>query len=189
IAMYYNVNQAGFGTFVQLPPSPPDGIPPFGPGYALDPRNRPLRMAAGGIKEYRIPFSPYGMDVLTPFANDDDSPSPTSVKKDPKAPRLGRLTHPCGAPDNHVLTVWSPGHDCSRDGITGGVRRVGNDTGIYLIKAGQPVYEPGQLLLIKNEPKFHEQWPRPLVPYSRIHGVKEPKKLPWLANDGKLSKH
>jgi len=189
VEMYYNVNQAGFGTYVQLPPGPPPGVAAFGPADPFDPRNRPLRMLAGGIKEYRLPFSPYGIDVLTPFANDDDSPTPPSVRKDPKSPRVGRLTHPCGAPDNHVLTVWSPHHDCSRDGVTGGVRRVGNDTGIYLIKAGQPVYEPGQMLLVKNDPKYHEQWPRPLVPYQRIYGVKEPKKLPWLVNDGKRSRH
>jgi hypothetical protein len=189
IEMYYNVNQAGFGTYVELPPSPPSGTPAFGPADSTDSRNRPLRMYAGGIKEYRLPFTPYGLEVLTPFANDDDSPTPLSVRKDPKSRRVGKLTHPCGAPDNHLLTVWSPGHDCSRDGITGGVRRVGSDTGIYLIKAGATVYEPGQMLLVKNDPKYHEQWPRPLVPYERIHGVKEPKRLPWLANDGKLSPH
>jgi hypothetical protein len=189
VEMYYNVNQAGFGTYVQLPPGPPSGVAGFGPADPMDPRNRPLRMFAGGIKEYRLPFTPYGMDILTPFSNDDDSPSPHSIRKDPKSPRVGKLTHPCGAPDNHILTVWSPDHDCSRDGVTGGVRRVGNDTGIYLIKAGQPVYEPGEMRLIKNDPKYHEQWPRALVPYKRIYGIDEPRRLPALRNDGKLSKH
>ena len=31
------------------------------------------------------------------------------------------------------------------------------DAGIYLIKGGQPVMEPGQMLLIKNDPKYNEQ--------------------------------
>jgi hypothetical protein len=189
VEMYYNVNQAGFGTFVQMPPSAPDGVPYFGPADVADPRNRPLRMLAGGIKEFRMPFSPYGIDVLTPFANDDDSPATLSDRKDKNSPRVGRVTHPCGAPDNHVLTVWSPNHDCSRDGVTGGVRRVGNDTGIYLIKAGAPVYDPGQMLLVKNDPQYHEQWPRPLVPYERLHGVKEPVRLARVANNGKASPH
>jgi hypothetical protein len=56
-----------------------------------------------------------------------------------------------------------------------------------LIKAGQPVYEPGQMRLIKNNPKYHEQWPRPLVPYRRVHGVAEPAAQPLVLNDGKLS--
>src|SRR5262249_21708817 len=131
--------------------------------------------------------SPYGIDLLTPFANDHDEHSPPSVRKDPKSPRVGRVTHPSGAPNNHVLTVWSPNLDVSRDGVTGTVRRVGSDTGIYLIKAGPPASEPAQMLLVKNDPNYHEQWPRPLVPYQRIYGVKEPKQLPWLANNGKLS--
>ncbi len=30
------------------------------------------------------------------------------------------------------------------------------------------------MLLVKNDPKYHEQWPRALVPYERIYGVDEP---------------
>src|SRR5436190_795547 len=103
-------------------------------------------------------------------------------KKD--SPRVGKFTHPAGAPDNHVLTTWSPG---SLNSVTR--FKPAFDSGIYLIKSGKPVDEPGQMLLVKNDPKYHEQWPRPLVPYERIHGIKEPKKLPWLANDGKRSPH
>src|SRR5262249_35402665 len=58
-----------------------------------------------------------------------------------------------------------------------------------LIKGGKAVMQPGDMLLIKNDPKYNEQWPRPLVPYKRIYGIAEPKRLPALANDGKLSKH
>src|SRR5262249_12375050 len=46
-----------------------------------------------------------------------------------------------------------------------------------------------QMLLVKNDPNYHEQWPRALVPYKRIYGVDEPARLTPLANDGKLSKH
>ncbi len=63
------------------------------------------------------------------------------------------------------------------------------DSGIYLIKGGKPIDEPGQMLLIKNDPNFHEQWPRALVPYKRIYGVDEPKRLTPLSNDGKQSPH
>ena len=42
------------------------------------------------------------------------------------------------------------------------------------------------MLLIKNDPKYNEQWPRALVPYKRIYGVDEPQQLTPLANDGKL---
>src|SRR5262249_48219066 len=42
---------------------------------------------------------------------------------------------------------------------------------------------------VKNDPKYNEQWPRPLVPYRRTYGIDEPARLPALANDGKASKH
>ena len=45
------------------------------------------------------------------------------------------------------------------------------------------------MLLIKHDEKYDAQWPRALVPYKRIHGVKEPQQLKPLANDGKLSPH
>ena len=51
------------------------------------------------------------------------------------------------------------------------------DAGLYLIKKGKTVDEPGQMLLIKNDPNYNEQWPRPLVPYERVYGVKEPQHL------------
>jgi hypothetical protein len=83
-----------------------------------------------------------------------------------------------------MLTVWSAGS------INSYARhKPAFDSGIYLIKDGKPIDEPGQMLLIKNDPKYHEQWPRAVVPYKRIHGIDEPKRLTPLANDGKLSKH
>ena len=49
--------------------------------------------------------------------------------------------------------------------------------------------EPGQMLLIKNDPNYNESWPRAVVPYQRIYGMNEPKAIPPLANDGTLSPH
>src|SRR5207249_1884508 len=128
------------------------------------------------------PFSPHGIETFTPFLQRHDAPSPLSVLDKPNSPRLGKVTHPSGAPDNHLLTAWAPG-------AVHGHASAKIDSGIYLIKNGKTVEEPGQMLLIKNDPKYNEQWPRALVPYKRIHGVDEPAKLPTLANDGKRSPH
>src|SRR5262245_45545537 len=49
--------------------------------------------------------------------------------------------------------------------------------------------EPGQMLLIKNDPRYNEQLPRPLVPYKRLHGMDEPARLPAVRNDGKQSRY
>ena len=185
---YYNQTSHGFGSFVKFPPSPPWGQPAFGPGYMNDPRNPPLRHGRfddGKPRIRRLPFSPTGIESLTRFARSDEGPADYSVRGRRSSPRVGKVTHPSGAPDNHLLCIWSPGP------VNGGytVHRPAADGGIYLIKNGKAIDEPGQMLSIKNDPNYNEQWPRALVPYKRIYGIDEPKHLPALANNGKLSPH
>jgi hypothetical protein len=178
---YYNLNNLGFGTYYKLPPRAPEGQPSFGPAALRDPRNLPYN----GMEYHRIAFTPYRLQWLTPFVTAFDSPAPLSDRGKPDSPRVGKVTHPSGAPDNHLLTVWSPGPVNSNNGL----RKPAIDAGIYLLKNGQPVDEPGQMRLIKNDPNYNEQWPRALVPYQRIYGVAEPARLAPLTNDGKRSAH
>jgi hypothetical protein len=185
---YYNQTSNGFGGFVKFPPSPPSNTAAFGPGYTGDERNPQLRngrLDNGSPRLRRLPFSPFGIESLTLFARTDEGPADFSVRGQRTSTRVGKVTHPSAAPDNHLLAVWSPGP------VNGGytVHQPAVDSGLYLIKEGKPIEEPGQMLLIKNDPKYNEQWPRALVPYKRIHGIEEPKRLPALANDGKLSAH
>jgi len=184
---YYNLNNAGFGSLYKLPIQPKDGYAPFGPGYMQDPRNARLRHGRhedGRGIYISFPFSPTGIEALTPFVRKGDWPSLPAVLGKKDSPRLGLFTHPSGAPDNHLLTVWSAGSVNNHTKYSPEF-----DAGIYLIKSGAPVDEPGQMLLVKNDPKYQEQWPRALVPYKRIYGVDEPRTIPPLKNDGKLSKH
>src|SRR6202008_367013 len=125
-----------------------------------------------------------GIESFTRFANNGEGPADPAALKQKDAPAVGKFTHPSGAPDNHLLTVWTPGPANHQYTFYPMV-----DGGIYLIKDGKAIDEPGQMLLIKNDPNYNEQWPRALVPYKRIHGMEEPKLLPPLANDGKLSPH
>jgi hypothetical protein len=185
---YYNQTSSGFGGFVKFPAEVPAGQYAFGPGWMEDPRNPPLRQGRfddGRPRVRRLPFSPYGIESITRFAKTEPGPADYSIRNQRNSPRVGKVTHPSGAPDNHLLLVWSPGP------INGGytVDQPAVDGGLYLLKGGQAIDEPGQLLLIKNDPKYNEQWPRALVPYKRIYGVDEPRRLPELANDGKLSPH
>jgi len=186
VESYYNLNNFGFGTYLKFPAQAPEGYPAFGPAFKYDPRNAKLRHGRhddGRAIYIQFPFSPYGAEALTPFVLKGDWPSLPADPSKKDSPRLGKVTHPSAAPDNHLLTVWSPG---SLNNFTR--YKPAFDSGIYLIKSGKPVDEPGQMLLIKNDPKYHEQWPRAVVPYKRIYGVDEPKRLAPLANDGKLSK-
>ncbi len=187
VESYYNLNNFGFGTYYKLPPQAPAGAPAFGPGYMPHPRNAPLRHgrhADGRAIHVRFPFSPTGIEALTPFVLKGDWPSQPSVPGKNESPRVGKFTHPSGAPDNHLLTAWSPGS------LNSYARHVpAFDSGIYLIKGGKPIDGPSEMRLIKNDSKYHEQWPRALVPYKRIYGIDEPARLAPLANDGKRSKH
>jgi hypothetical protein len=178
---YYNLNNLGFGTYYKFPLPTTPGEPAFGSAYRGDARN----LAYRGSSYSRIPFSPLGLDWLTPFSDANDVPARLSNPGDPKSPRVGKVTHPSAAPGNHLLTVWSPGPVNSNNGL----RPPAIDGGIYLIKSGKVVDEPGKMLLIKNDPKFNEQWPRALVPYKAIYDTAEPTDLKARLNDGKLSKH
>ena len=184
---YYNLNNAGFGSLYKIPVQQPKGYAPFGPANMRDPRNTPLRHGRhddGRGIYISFPFSPTGIEAFTPFVRKGDWPSLPAILGKKDSPRLGLFTHPSGAPDNHMLTVWSPGSINSHTRFNPAF-----DSGIYLIKSGTPIDDPGQMRLIKNDPRYHEQWPRALVPYKRIYGVDEPRRLPVLANDGKRSPH
>ena len=186
VTQYYNQNNSGFGTFVKMPPSPPDGYPAFGPAYMSDARHKPWREGRfdNGLPHlYRMPFLPTGSEPLTPFALGGEGPANRSIIKDKESPAVGKVTHPSGAPDNHLLACYSPGPVNHQYTFLPQL-----DGGIYLIKNGETIDEPAKMLLVKNDPDYNECWPRALVPYERIYGVKEPTALPRLLNDGKLSK-
>jgi hypothetical protein len=173
---YYNQNNSGFGAYIRVPVD----FPRFGPGYMRDPRNAPWRFGRhdnGKGKYYRMPFMPEGSISLTPFALNGEGEADKSILGDKGSPRVGKVTHPSGAPDNHLLTVYSPGPVNHQYTFLPQL-----DGGIYLLRDGKAVEQPGDLRLIKNDPSYNESWPRALVPYERIYGVKEPKTIAPIAN-------
>ncbi len=184
---YYNQNNSGFGAFIKLPPTPPDGYAAFGPAFMNDARNKPWRYGRhdnGKGIWYRMPFMPTGSVSLTPFTLGFEGPANPSVLKDKDSPKVGKFTHPSAAPSNHLLTCYSPGPVNHQYTYLPQL-----DGGIYLLKNGEIVDQPSQLRLIKNDPNYNECWPRAVVPYSQVYGIKEPHALKALANDGSQSKH
>ncbi len=187
IEEYYNQNNSGFGSYLKIPPTPPEGYAQFGPANMNDPRNPPLRFGRfdnGKGKYYRLPFLPTGAVSFTPFALNNEGPADPAILKDKSSPKVGKFTHPSGAPDNHLLTIWSPGPANHQYTYLPQI-----DGGIYLIKDGKAIEEPGQMRLIKNDPNYNESWPRAVVPYGRVYGHSEPRTIPRIANDGSRSKH
>src|SRR5262245_1809662 len=129
LEFYYAGKNEAFGTFAKLPVSPPPDSTAFGSAYRGDPRNSPAPFDGG-----MLPFKPYGMVHLTRFARGGDDPALPSVPGDNHSPRMGKVTHPSGAPDNHLLCTYSPGNAHFHSVHT--VKRPGEtliDSGIYLI--------------------------------------------------------
>jgi hydrazine synthase alpha subunit-like protein len=182
---YYNQNNSGFGAYIKLPPRPPNGSPAFGPAHmASNPAWRYGRYYNAKPKWYQMPFMPVGSVSLTPFSHGLEGPADEAMLGDKNSPKVGKFTHPSGAPNGHLLTVYSPGpvnHQYTH------LPQV--DGGIYLIRNSTVVEEPAQMLLVKNDPNYNESWPRAVVAYERIYGIKEPKRMAALANDGTLSKY
>jgi hypothetical protein len=187
IEEYYNQNNSGFGTYYKLPPAENDGYPTFAPAFmdhVKQPKIRFGRYDNGKGQWYKMPFMPVDAVMLTPFTHSHDGPAHPSVLKDKNSPKVGKFTHPSGAPDNHLLTIYSPGPANHQYTYLPQL-----DGGIYLMKDGAVLEEPAQMLLIKNDPNYNESWPRAVVPYERIYGVKQPQQPAPLKNDGTLSPH
>jgi Hydrazine synthase alpha subunit middle domain len=192
VVEYYNLNNEGFGTLLAFNEEAPAGAPLFGSQNALDASNpkvqRGIWFFQPGHPSHLQPrytqfrFSPPGLTSLTAFSHGEDnaaSPVPNAASATQWA---GKVTHPSGAPDNDVLMVWSTGPVNNLNRPTT-MPRI--DGGIYLQKGGVSIDDPSKLVLIKNDPRYNEMFPRAVVPYARVHGVAEPAKHPWLPNDGK----
>ncbi|MCB1032381.1 MAG: hypothetical protein KDD47_00925, partial [Acidobacteria bacterium] len=180
IVDYYNLNNNGFGALYRFPVRPPAGEPAFGsPFPALNP---PIDQTVGGgfSFPFRMPFTPYGMYSLSPFTHGEDEAAPIGTDG---MTRVGKFTHPSGAPAGDLLVVWTPGpaNDLNRP-----TPLPYYDAGLYLLPGADPAASPDDLVLLKNDPAYNEAWPRALVPYQAVHGVAEPVELPWLPNDGSL---
>ncbi len=160
-----------------MPINPPNGEPRF--HSAFPDENPPIDQTVGAGFHYpfRMAFTPRGMYSITPFTTGQDEAAPTGKN----GVRVGKFTHPAAAPNNDLLVVWTPGPANDLDRPTPKPRY---DAGLYLIRGGNVVTDPSQLVLIKNDPNFNEAWPRAVVPYRAIHGVDAPAKIPWLPNDG-----
>ena len=184
VEQYYNLNNNGFGAFYALPSSPPDpNSPPFGsPFPSLNP---PISETQSfGPSTFQDSFTPQGYYAITPMTHSDDKAAPLfTIGGDPNGPRVGKFTQPSAAPNNDLLVVYSPGpaNDLNRP-----TPLPYYDAGLYIINNSAPVWNPNELILLKNDANYNEAWPRAVVTWQAIHGTMEPAKKPWLPNDGSV---
>ncbi len=173
---YYNLNNNGFGALYRFPP--PTGERPGFHSASLD-QNPPIARtkARGFSAPFRMPFTPRGLFSITPLTHADDAPAPVGP-----GGSAGKFTHPSAAPDNDLLVAYTRGRANHRGFDSG----TAYDSGIYLVPQARLVEHPGQLIELKNDPRYNEAWPRAVVPYRAVHGVEQPIEIPWLPNDGSL---
>jgi hypothetical protein len=176
---YYNLNNNGFGALFRLPSHATSGQPQFYNAFSDGAPGLDQTVGAGFKYPFTIPFQPRGMYAMTPFTHPQDEAAPVSTN----GVRVGKFTHPSGAPNNDLLVVWTPGpaNDLNRP-----TTLPEYDAGLYLIPGSVTVTNSSQLVLIKNDPNYNEAWPRAVATWKSVHGTDEPTKLPWLPNDGSL---
>lgn len=183
---YYNFNNNGFGELYRFPID--------GTGRTGDPIFQEIPPDSESRDE--IPLKRAGYTRITPFTSADDFPAPCRVG-DPIYPpvpcpggnntRVGKFTHPSAAPNNEMLVVYTRG-SANHNGIyvDAGLAAPYYDGGIYRTRGDQALNRPEDLVLVKNDSRYNEMWPRAVVPYQRIYGVQAPASLPEIANDGSL---
>ncbi len=174
---YYNLNNNGFGALYRFPARPPAGTPPFHSPFPSQNPSVTQTVSGGFLFPFQMSFMPYGMYSLSPMTHGNDNAAPVGGD----GVRVGKFTHPSAAPGGDLIAVWTPGpaNDLNRP-----TPLPYYDAGLYLLPSADPIWSPDDLVVIKNNPAYNEAWPRPLVPYSQIHGIAEPVTLPWLPNDG-----
>jgi len=182
IENYYNLNNFGFGTLYKIPPRPPAGEAPFQSWDRKQNTALTQVLANGVVWPQQMSFTPKGIEVITPFSSGADEAAAVGSN----GQRVGKFTHPCGAPNNDLLVAYSGG---PVNALNRPVSLPAPNSGLYLIPGGGVVNSPNELVLIKNSSNWNEVWPRPVVTYRDVYGVDEPVELEWLPNDGSESPH
>jgi len=182
VCRYYNLNNNGFGELYRFPVNSSGAQPFF---QSIPPNTTP---------KDEIPMKRLGYTRITPFTTADDYPAPcfpgALVTQDPcpngNASRVGKFTLPSAAPNNELLVTYAPGaanHKIYYNRL--GLTQPYYDSGIYRMRGDGVMNAPNELVMIKNDPRYHELWPRAVVPYQQLYGVPAPADLPKLANNGK----
>ncbi len=176
---YYNLNNNGFGALYRVPIEPPGGQPAFHSAFLDENPDILQTIEDGFLYPFRMSFTRRGLYSISPFTHGNDEAAPEGAG----GARVGKFTHPSGAPGGDLLVTWTPGPANDLDRPT---PLPYYDGGLYLLPGGEEIWSPEELVALANDPAFNEAWPRAVVPYEEIYGVPEPAALPWLPNDGSL---
>ncbi|MDE2103817.1 MAG: hypothetical protein KGL39_41650 [Patescibacteria group bacterium] len=180
-AHYYEGHNNGFGTLLAFQENAPAGQPRFGsPNPALDPKVT-LNWKNLSRNYFQVSFSPFNLTCLTPFADWRDD----FANKDANGNYLGKVTHPAAGPNNDLVCVYSPG-PCHNKVYATDVPTPYYWGQIALIPGGTTLTDlqsTNGLQIVRAVSGYSYQLPKPLVPWSQIHGSPAVT-LPENMNDG-----
>lgn len=175
-ALYYNLNNWGFGTIVDAPLEPT--LPAFLSPRATD--NPPIPMGY----YYAVPHTPEsvwfstmrrGMDNVFPWATAADNAS-GYPNADGTWTAVGKVTHPAGAPNNALLVSFSPGkvNALNRPLREEPHSKVG-------IVHGKKAATPEDIEILLEHADYHFTQPIAAVPWATIYGS-DPPEHPFCPN-------
>ncbi len=177
VTAYYHLNSCGHGPLVRFPlhsghPSGND----FGPVM----QNPGVYQVNGyGLNDS---YPRVGESLVTPWTTTlywepltQDRPS----KLLPSGIRAGKTTMPAALPGGDLVFVWSAGETHIRSFPWF------PDMKVAFIQGGM-AQQHGDMKILKEEAGYQYMHPRPLVPYSAVHGVPRPARQLDVANDGSI---
>jgi len=153
---YYPSFDFGFGVLHKMP------INPSGPDWLQ-----------GSVKGSMRSFDRKGTVNITPHTIPNDLPAPN---------RSGKYAMPAVAGNGNLLVTYSKGYVNYFDSAcnTTPYTCEGLRAGIYMIPdaATNIIYDPAELIEIKDDPLYNEIWPRAVLPYQAMMGQATPNIIP-----------
>lgn len=169
--VYYQENNFGHGTLMRLPI---DGNPQGNDFTPASPLDEPYSSFPRNMHFLRV-----GQDAITRWTFDSDPNDDQAAPELPGGSRAGKCTMAAGAPAGHMLFVWSDG---AVNALDRPVRGMPHMKVAFARNASLP--QRDDLVVLKESSAYHYLYPKPLVPYERIHGIPRPAWIPDTANDG-----
>lgn len=174
---YYHQNNFGHGTLVRWP---------VDPGHASGQEFTPVSTSLGTYNIYgqNDHYDREGEYLATPWSLQPTTPSLSYDSASvllADGTRAGKCTMPTGAPDGHMLLIWSSGN------VNNLNRPVPELPHMKLCFAPNGhLAQRDDIVILKESASHHYLYPRALVPYSRIYGIAKPPAWPDTPNDGAL---
>lgn len=157
---YYPSFDYGFGILMRYPINPPG--PDFLRG-SIKQRTSYYNKNPVSFKE----FDRKGAQSMTPHTTPSDVPAPN---------KSGKYSMPSVAADNAMLVAYSKGYVNHFSAACMPKRCDHLKSGIYLIPdaANNIIYDPKDLIKIKDDKAYNEIWPRAVLPYKALYGKDKP---------------